>query len=97
MTENAVQLAIKHVLPRNSARPKSSALFYEKRTTYVSPSVSGIYIYFSEIKNIELRRNNLVASHPFFTYFLVICCCGMYYMAVCKMYLGLIYVSLFEN
>ena len=40
MTEHAVHLAIKHVLPRNSARPKISALFYEKLNTYVSPSVS---------------------------------------------------------
>ena len=40
MTENAVHLAIKHVLPRNSARPKSSALFYERLNTYVSPSDS---------------------------------------------------------
>ena len=40
MTENAVQLAIKHFLPRTSARPKSSALFYEKLATYVSPIVS---------------------------------------------------------
>ena len=40
MTENAVQLAIKHLLPRTFARPKSSALFYEKLATYVSPIVS---------------------------------------------------------
>ena len=35
MTENAVHLAIQHVLPRNSARPKSSALFYEKLNLYI--------------------------------------------------------------
>ena len=40
MTENAVQFIIKHVLPRTSGRPKSSALFYEKLATYVSPIVS---------------------------------------------------------
>ncbi len=41
MTENAIHLPIQHVLPRNSARPKGSALFYEKLNPDVSLLVSG--------------------------------------------------------
>ena len=41
LTESAVHLVIQHELPRNSARPKGSALFYEKLNPDVSLLVSG--------------------------------------------------------
>ena len=57
MTENAVHLAIQHVLLENSAWPKLSFLFYEKLNTYVSLLVSAI------INEIPLPNGNCPISN----------------------------------
>ena len=55
MTESAVHLAIQHVLPRNSARPKGSALFYKKLNPDISLLVSGL-----EEEMLSLKVNNQI-------------------------------------
>ena len=56
MTENAVHLAIQYVLPRNSAWPKGSALFYEKLNPDVFLLVSGFNI--SQSQNLLTRSRS---------------------------------------